>query len=126
MDLKCLTWSRVQPLFEQHSLIQTKILAFQYSVSSCGVICFAFPPKISHRSKNPSYTSLVFCSNVLCYIYHKDQTLHQNSYDIHTLALTDYVSRAHEIEIRLSSVRPSVASIVSETIGFFHILNFLV
>ncbi len=32
------------------------------------------------------------------------------------LALLDYVSRAHEIEIRMSSVvrRPSVASIISE------------
>ncbi len=30
------------------------------------------------------------------------------------LALLDYVSRAHEIEIRTSSVRPSVASIISE------------
>ncbi len=30
------------------------------------------------------------------------------------LALLDYVSRAHEIEIRPSSVRPSVASIISE------------
>ncbi len=30
------------------------------------------------------------------------------------LALLDYVSRAHEIEIRPSSVSPSVASIISE------------
>ncbi len=36
------------------------------------------------------------------------------------LALLDYVSRAHEIEIRPSSVvcRPSVALIISEVIGF--------
>ncbi len=35
------------------------------------------------------------------------------------LALLDYVSRAHEIEIRLSSVvRPSVASIISEVIAW--------
>ncbi len=33
---------------------------------------------------------------------------------LHLLALLDYVSRAHEIEIRPSSVRrPSVASIIS-------------
>ncbi len=34
------------------------------------------------------------------------------------LALLDYVSRAHEIEIRPSSVRPSVSSIISEVIAW--------
>ncbi len=32
----------------------------------------------------------------------------------HFLALLDYVSRAHEIEIRPPSIRPSVASIICE------------
>ncbi len=36
-----------------------------------------------------------------------------------SLALLDYVSRAHEMEIRPSSVvRPSVASIISEVIAW--------
>ena len=34
------------------------------------------------------------------------------------LALLDYVSRAHDIEIRPSSVRPSVASIISEAMAW--------
>ncbi len=53
--------------------------------------------------------------NVDLYENKKTEIMSQTKWAVPFLALLDYVSRAHEIEIRPSSVRrPSVASMISD------------
>ncbi len=77
--------------------------------------CFSIPPNdckndLEHHKVKVTYVLLVSLSLK----FHSFSLCNQPF-----LALLDYVSRAHEIEIRLSSVvRPSVASIISEVIAW--------